>query len=468
MASQPDGALYELVARGKKDVYFVTSNPADGQHPFNHTYAKIEPHLAERRTQVSRNAPAFGNTIEFEIERFGDVLLDATILIDMPTWLPNLPIIQGEQAVDPLTVNKMYFIKAADGYAYGWTNGIAYFLFDTIELFQDKVLIWQTTGEALYFTQKTDGSLSQSQLSDVNTGAHTGSPPEVAANATPGRLRLNIPWPGTGGTAPLGFPLMATLGHTYRLKIKIKKHQQLIEYMRHALILATASNPFDKDFQYTDMSNNTITFRSLGLDQLKAPTIMLETHQAYLRDSMRTLIASSKFTWEIPFRRWFINKFPINENDNSPLATGGQVIINRRLEGVHPASRIVFLMRSEKDIQEGRPWKITANTATQNYWSSAKLLIAGKERELAWGPLVSEDLNNLEYESVGGPGYSSFVFSVDQKMPSGSVNLSQADRPSIQLQLVDASITKSEVLVICETWGIYSIRDERGYVRFIN
>jgi hypothetical protein len=266
MASQPDGALYELVARGKKDVYFVTSNPADGQHPFNHTYAKIEPHLAERRTQVSRNAPNFGATIEFELERFGDILQEVNVLIDMPTWLPNLPIIKGEQAVDPIQANKMYPVKAADGYGYGWTNGIGYFLFDTIELFQDKVLIWQTTGEALYFTQKTEGTLSQNKLSDINTGAHGGSFSEISANATPGRLRLNIPWPGTGADAQ-GFPLMATLGHTYRLKLKIKKSKELIEYQQYQQGLGTPSNPFEKDCSYTDMCGNTVAFRTFAADQ---------------------------------------------------------------------------------------------------------------------------------------------------------------------------------------------------------
>lgn len=61
--SQPDGALYELVARGKKDTYFITSNPADAIYPFSNKYNKAEPHLTERRQHISRNAPQFKQSL---------------------------------------------------------------------------------------------------------------------------------------------------------------------------------------------------------------------------------------------------------------------------------------------------------------------------------------------------------------------------------------------------------------------
>jgi hypothetical protein len=456
--SQPDGALYELVARGKKDTYFIAEDPTKGIHPFNHSYNKIEPHLAERRRIPSRNAPQFGQTTEFELERYGDMLKEATLLIDLPTWIPE----------EHRAACQLFDVTDSEGVTYGWTRGIAYFMIDTLELFQDKIQIYQVNGDALYFSEKTSGTATQSDLQQILTGDHDGTLHQIAANAAPTQLRISIPWPGLQGTTPFGFPLLSTTAHSYRVRLKLKKASELIESS------AASALPFGKTFHYIDLEGNPISFQALSELNMKVPTIMMETVQLYMRDELRSEIIRADKPWSIPFRRWFVNRFPINENNYSPLDKGGSVVVTRRLEGVHPTNRIWFAVRADTDLCAGKHWKImgdpTGTNPTGRYWGSTKLLIAGRDRELEWDPLVTENLNGLRTEQVMPAGMGAFIFSVEDLATKlgGTINMSQADRASLQIQLLDAGTRKSEILVVSEAWGIYSIKDGRGVVEYIN
>ena len=67
-------------------------------------------------------------------------------------------------------------------------------------------------------------------------------------------------------------------------------------------------------------------------------------------------------------------------------------------------------------------------------------------------------------------GMGAFIFSVEDLATKlgGTINMSQADRASLQIQLLDAGTRKSEILLVSEAWGIYSIKDGRGLVEYIN
>ncbi len=99
------GALYELVARGAKDKYFFirdVSGERSGnaaptpENPFNNFYEPTAPRIPEVRTQQPLNAADFGRSVEFQLETFGDVLTNATVLIDLPAWFDSLPVVAAE------------------------------------------------------------------------------------------------------------------------------------------------------------------------------------------------------------------------------------------------------------------------------------------------------------------------------------------------------------------------------------
>ena len=143
--SSGQGALFELVARGMKDAYFVKDAP-QSVFPYDARYQSSTPHLAERRTAVPLSSAAFGGSFEFEIDPYGDVLTECALEIELPTWLPPLPIVaQSELTVAPEIVNRLFSITADDGFnegpSYGYVNYAGYFLFEKIQFYQDPFLI---------------------------------------------------------------------------------------------------------------------------------------------------------------------------------------------------------------------------------------------------------------------------------------------------------------------------------------
>ena len=132
--SNGQGALFELVARGNKDVYFLKDSK-ESVFPYDASYKSSAHHLAERRTMVPINGTTWGNTFEVEIDPYGDVLTDCEFEIDLPTWIPPLPLVKdGTQLYDPETVNGLYPITSSSGdFSYGYVNYVGYFLFERIQ-----------------------------------------------------------------------------------------------------------------------------------------------------------------------------------------------------------------------------------------------------------------------------------------------------------------------------------------------
>jgi len=77
-ASSGQGALFELVARGVKDSYFVKDSK-ESIFPYDARYESSIPHLGERRTMVPLADASFGNTFEVEIDSYGDILTECAI-----------------------------------------------------------------------------------------------------------------------------------------------------------------------------------------------------------------------------------------------------------------------------------------------------------------------------------------------------------------------------------------------------
>ena len=89
--NQGQGALFELVARGVKDTYFVKDSE-DCFFPYDATYESSVHHLPERKTMVPINGTTFGNTFEVEIDPYADVMTECAFEIELPSWFPLLPI----------------------------------------------------------------------------------------------------------------------------------------------------------------------------------------------------------------------------------------------------------------------------------------------------------------------------------------------------------------------------------------
>ena len=145
--SSGQGALFELVARGVKDNYFVKDSK-DSIFPYDARYGSSMPHLAERRTVVPIARTNFGGSFEVEIDTFGDIMTECALEIDLPTWLPPLGSGSQLQPVDPSIANGLYPITSNQT-SYGYVNGIGYFLFESIQFYQDQMLLQEWSGDGL-------------------------------------------------------------------------------------------------------------------------------------------------------------------------------------------------------------------------------------------------------------------------------------------------------------------------------
>jgi hypothetical protein len=183
---------------------------------------------------------------------------------------------------------------------------------------------------------------------------------------------------------------------------------------------------------------------------------------------------------EIPFERVYENIFTQNQYDYAPIERGAIAAITRRLEGVHPAARIVNFFRSKKAIQANQLWNISNDISGGEFYNNLKLVIAGKDRETLFGPLVWRKLvTHAKEERDSGLPFAIMNWTVGDvrtrrqpfaRQPEGSVNFTTADRPTLYIELNDIVVgSKNSVLhSIVETWACMITEDFRATLWFGN
>ena len=493
--SSIQGSIFELVARGKKDTYFAVDRTTSTL-PFNSKYESSAPYIQERRTTVPLNAPQFGNTFEIEIDKFGDVLTEATLLIDLPTWLPPLPVAANlvgptNKTNPPNTANSLYWITDPSGYSYGYSAYVGMYLFEKIQFYQDQFLLQEWSGDSLFLTSSTEGSWNSTFLAQQYlAGVDVGSPGRaIAYRATPDRLRLDLPLPGLQTPGDGGFPLCCLPSQAYRFRIKLRKLEDLI---------ATDSGPIYPNnfpwnvpyFQYmiptVDVSGGSILAKAIPLQQsaIGNPTILLETRQAYLPTEIRQGLQQNKQS--IPFRRTFENVFSFGELDYKPLdISGGLATVTRRLDARHPVERVLFAFRTANALDNNQYTNfIDPSSIDTQFYQFAKLVIAGRDREYEFAPFVWQDLMNYSKDEIDtGYNISEMRWNLGDQMervrpfsrvPEGTVNFTTADRPTLLFQLNDvppqtvSGLRKTELRVVMEGWDVYEVNEGRGRLMFAN
>ncbi len=462
------GALYEMVARGNKDVYFFSNDLEKTESPFSTNYKPSAPRLSETRTTTATNAVDFGKMVEFEIDPFADVLSDLYIQVQMPTWLPSLPLVNGGTTYPAQDANYQYHITS-DGNSYGWMRGIGYYLFEKIQILQDLILLQEISGDSLWSLDSTAGSNVQYFLVASQAGMHNGSAREIAANATPQTLKIRIPFPGCHGRLDGGFPLCCMKGQTFRVRFWLRRAEVLWESAT-----ATTVAPWDATFTVpTEGGDTTVT--GVGRSALGPPTLLLESRQTYLpADHVEEL---KRRHLVIPFMRYYDETFTIGENDYLPLDGAGVAVIQRRMEGRHPMERLMMNFRLAQWLRGGQMWRSGAN----DFYNSIGFLTAGTDREYVWPSLVWREINGLvkDRRFANGRLQSELRWSLPegesyQRQPTGTVNFTTAYRPTLIIDLKNVPVDpecggRLTYLQVCgEGWGVYEIKEGRGRLMFLD
>lgn len=458
-----DGPLYELVSRGNKDVYFQEDSK-DSQSLFDNRYSATAPVLHELRRLPPLNTPDFGRSSEFQLEIAGDVIVSPTLIIDLPTWLPP----------DIAPLNPTSVVQDTSGVTYGYTKGIAYFLFERIQILQDNILLQEFSGDALWIQTRARESLNHGLLGNVLTASTMNlSGLTIGRNATPGRLRLPLPLVGTQSIEDGGFPMLKLPNQAYKIRVFLRRLEDLVE----ASDGREKPSPWARtDFQIQSMRNGAVTsFTTLNRDSIGGPTISLETRHIYTSDETREMLKATAF--EIPFERLYENIFSQNPLEYASPAP----VITRRIDARHPCSRILCAFRSWQDMRANQLWKLNSDISGSEYYSQLKLVIAGRDREQVWTPLVWRDLvSHAKEERDAGMAIATLNFGLgDRKgvraptasrQPDGTINMTTADRPTLWIELTDIPTgqKRSELRVIVETWAVFSADNNRGTLLYAN
>jgi len=462
-----EGSLLELVARGKKDVYFMSSDKT-AHVPFTYNIQTWPATIDETRTTQPLNMIDFGRTVEWEMEVFGDILISAALVVELPTWLP----------LSVATLNQTNLLTDASGQTYGYTQGIGAFLFEQIQFYQDQLLLQEFSGDFLYSWYHMQSSLAQEALILKEFGCHGGSPLEIQRNANPKKLTLRLPLIGCAHPDEGGLPFVSLPGQKFRVRCKIRRLEDIVESSSQAV----KPTPWDRsDLRLIDKNGKQTAIKPLRREEIGKPLITLETTQRYIRQDLQALMKSHIF--EIPFLRPFENKLSLDPSDYVAVGNGGTSYITKRIDGRHPSESIMIMFQSEYNMERNQPWNLKNPMGSGEYYNLMELVIAAKEREKQRDNLLWEHISPFtKAEKNPGIPISWISFNIgpqygakapEQRRPSGTVNMSSADRPTLWLDIYDTLPTslgqkRVTMRVISIGWGLFKIEDQRGAMLFGN
>lgn len=464
------GSLYELVARGNKDAYFFQDD-TESLFIFRNQYGPQTPFLSELRYDQANSEVQFGRTAEFEITAVGDIIDRPALVIDLPTWLP--PRIAE--------VNRRAIVTDQAGVSYGWTNAIAYFLFERIQLFQDTFLMQEWSGDALWVQDQTLGTYNSSLLQNTATGYHQDTEEGIRRAATPGRLRLALPLIGCG-TGGSGFPIRCVTEHKYKIRVKLRKLEDLVE----ASDRRAKPNPWGRgDFKIErSAAGESESFTTLLYTEVTTPLkIQLETTQKYLLDDARAHLMRQ--TIKLPFQQFYENVYSQGELDYAAVLKGGVSVVKRRIDHAqHPAGRLFWWFRSRTDLRANRYTVLNNRSGGSltdvpgSFYNSVSLTIAGQVRELERAPFVWRDVVSHAKEEIDS-GLEIGVYDWTRgwttddarslqienkagKQPDGSINFTTADRPTLLFNLARTSPADTELRIVVLGWAQFQAAGGRG------
>jgi hypothetical protein len=462
-----EGALYEAISRGNKDTFFFAKNPDTTVNVFENRYDRIPPTVQELRRIPPLNGAEFGRSCEFEFEVAGDMFVSPTVLIDLPSWLPP----------PTAALNRSTLITGSSldsdiaGLSIGYTNGVGYFMFKKIQIFQDKLLLQEFSGDALFAARASRGSLGSAYMENSLLGMHDGSAAAIGFNATPPRIRLELPFIG----AAEGFPSIAMRQQPFKLRLELRPLEEIVESSNAGASVAPV--PWGKHVYVGATPPYTIP--TLSRTAITSPTLQLETRHIYTDGQSQLALRST--TLEIPFQRLYENTFTFGPFDYASTAP----LVKKRLDAQHPAGRLLWFMRTYNDIRAGRRWKIFADISGGEYYTAQTLLIAGRDRETAFSPDIWNTLTHYAKEDRD-PGIGLGEMSWDlgdlqgrqtpwNRQPEGTINFSTADRPTFYTALSTGlpndlylKAPSVEMTAIIDAWVLYTISRDRGVLKYGN
>lgn len=452
------GGLLELVARGKKDVFF-TANPS---HAFFHSvYRPAAAFTKEIYCIQPKNVPEWGRWCEFELEHRGDIVRDVYLRITLPTWLP----------ADLVPVNATGLISDLSGNTFGYCNRVGYHAIERIQVFMNQVLLQELYGEALDWGLRQTYTSEQILVHAASVGERADTPIAIARSASPQMLRIPLPLLGTQQSAGgPGLPTVALRGVSLRIRVWLRRLEEVV-VCSDRRVAPTPWGGMPLRVQATRGGPVTTDRVTRPFAELKQVGLTLETTQVYVPADIQTWLTAQRI--RIPFRRHQFRAIPLDDTQLTAAALNTTVPFQVRLplDVLGPADRILLAIRGDGCTQAGERTKYTGPLLAP-YITSARLTIAGIDRVRAWPAETFRELAaywkcarllaDEVYTITFGAGAATDI----PKRPLGTLQFTRASEPTLLLTLAptkyDARIVSraAVALVYTEPWNLFETKGD--------
>lgn len=472
-----EGAFMELVARGKKDAYFIQ----DGEKSFFGTpYSKRSPSAVETYYQETEAPALFGHFVDIEIPRVGDILKSVEVRIQMPTWLPS----------DIAALNTTIHRDSTGAYVpdirigpkrlhYGWTNGVANFIVTRWVLMMDSLQIQEGYGDYNDWQPLSDTTHLKAPLLNYSTGTHDGAESNIQRNATLPELTFKVPLVGcnVGGT---GLPLAALRAQRLTLRIYLNTKELLVESgADNQGDYAICPEPWGELPIYVNGAHAGTTRTKYGVGQ---PHIRGRFEILHVDEEMRANI--QKESHAILFKQQYRQDFVLDDS-MWPQGPGLRTSKNIRIELQGLFQRLFLGLTSYVRTRQNKyrdlspPLDGYSGILPENreYLAAMSVSVNNQERISPWATSTFQELSqNLQLPRDITRKLYFIIFGVAPEMdePAGALNLARTQKAVLSLTLnnilPDIQIGSKKTLgsLMGDAWNILDVKAGIGTVRYMD
>jgi len=461
------GGLLELVARGKKDLFF-TANPQTSF--FQSVFIRAAPFTKEIYVQPPRNAPEWGKWVDFDIEHRGDLLKNLYLRVSLPTWLPP----------EVAAVNPTGIVSDLSGVTYGWCNNVGFQMLEKIQIFQDQILIHESFGEYLEWRLRQSYGYTTTYLVAAEVGSRAETPLGIGRSAT--NLELRVPFPifGWQYLNDPGLPLCALRKQRFRIRIHLRNYSELVVASDGQL----APQPWGgKTLAVQATQNGPVNtlFKTLNEPVMKGLNLNLEQTMVYVPKDVQTWFNSQ--TFRFPFQSVQHIQYTIEDNTMTAASQNPAAVyqVPLNIDFIGSIDRLLLAFRSAASTEAGQRTYLRAPNGAP-FIRTVRLNIANIDRVKQWAlPIVREvtaywksqrmglDLVNAELPQEM---YTLTFGGFDTAMPAGTINFTRAVLPTLFVTLNATPYDlrnisrKVYALLYGESWNVFEICNGVGKMMF--
>ncbi len=467
-----DGALLDLVSRGRKDAFFIS--PDATRTWFGTEYTRRSPSTREIRTAYPESPARFGGWVDIELPRAGDILMSADIRIRLPTWLPEAVVRMNR--TNSVTVESREW--PGTYLAYGWTNGIANYTIERWALFTDNVMIVQGYGEFNSWFPDMEATHMHIPIIHASTGTHDGSVRSIQrAAAPPSEYVFRVPLIGCQGHGDVGLPLCALRANRLYLRIWLADKAKLVESGMNGYAINPVTGAMDLPKyeicptpwggRKIRINNADTEYKTLEEYEMVQPVIYARYSVLNLEDEAR--VAMSAIPHSIVFRQQQRVDFDIPSINWNPTAR-----YRRPLE-IHGFFQGLYLgIISDARIKQNKYRDI--NPPGSGEWLiELGLNVNGQDRIQMWPPGQFQELANytqMRRDVEKQLHYLIFGVNPYRFEPAGTCNLTRTYKVQLNMQLEEVPpdpVTggnDARASLLGLSWNVFEIRDGLGVLKF--